>query len=90
MGAVPSIRSLKLISPRTVRWSRRILLPLAAIPLLQTTGCDPGSLAVQFGSNLAISGVEQLISVLSSNFVQFLITTFPGSGFLRATLGAGT
>ena len=39
---------------RLYRWRCRILLPLAALPMLQVTGCDPAALGIQTGTSAAL------------------------------------
>lgn len=72
---------------RTLRISRKLLLPLAAVPLLQTTGCDPASLAVQYGASIATQLLQQVAFSAASSFVTLLIQTFPGADLLRLALG---
>lgn len=75
--------------PRLLKLSRRVLLPIALLPMLQTTGCDPGALAVQLGTSFATSAFQGLASSFASSFATLLIQTFPSANFLRLLLGVG-
>lgn len=62
---------------RTYRWSKRLLLAIAALPMLQVAGCDP---------------MAQLANAMFSVFVgsinQVLLTNFPSMDILQILLGA--
>lgn len=65
------------------RWSKRILLGMAALPLLQTTGgCE--SIVVAFGQQLQSATFDLFISSVQS----VLLTNFPSADLLQILLGA--
>ena len=68
---------------RMHRWSKRILLPLAALPLFQATGgCD--SLIAAFTSQLASATFSLFISSIQTT----LLTNFPSADVMQILLGA--
>jgi hypothetical protein len=72
------------MTTRVYRWSKRLLLPLAALPVFQATGtCDlstiVGSALSQFGSATFSSLVTSTTSVLLQNY--------PTSEMLQIILG---
>ncbi len=73
---------------RVHKWSRRLLVPIAALPILQTTGtCDPSGLTGLGGVFL-----DQMASSTFNLFVgsisQVLLQTFPSADVLQTLLGS--
>lgn len=66
------------------RWAKRILLVTAALPLLQTTGCDPYASVLQLGTGVAGIIANSLTQTLVQSAIQTLLGMFPGSNILRA------
>jgi len=72
---------------RVYRWRKRLLLLMAALPMLQMTGtCDPGQIVggVVGGVNLAV------FNLLVGSARQTLIQDFPSADFLQLLLGNPT
>ncbi len=68
---------------RLHRWSKRILLGMAALPLLQTAGgCE--SIYTAFGQQLQSATFDLFISSVT----QVLLTNFPSADLLQILLGA--
>ncbi len=66
------------------RWRRRILLPIASLPLLQMTGtCDPGTLAQSVISQVNLA----MFSLLIGSLQQTLLQAFPSADILQILLG---
>ena len=67
---------------RLHRWSKRILLGLAALPLLQTAGgCD--TIAAEFAAQLQNATFNLFISSVTS----VLLTNFPSADILQILFG---
>ncbi|MBI5763994.1 MAG: hypothetical protein HZA51_10765 [Planctomycetes bacterium] len=79
------------MSPRKTlklaRIGKRVLIVLAALPLLQTTGCDllgiSGFFAQDFTQNLAFGLLTNVVRGTTSTLSAF----FPSADFLQAMLG---
>lgn len=68
---------------RMHRWSKRILMTLAALPMCQAAGgCD--SLITAFNSQLASSTFNLFISSVQAT----LLANFPSADILQILLGA--
>ena len=67
---------------RVHRWSKRLLLPIAAIPICQLNGgCDPT--ISSFAWDLAVS----TYSLFVGSIHQVLLQNFPSADFLQVLLG---
>jgi hypothetical protein len=70
---------------RLYRWRKKILLPLAAIPMFQVTGtCVLQDLTAQLASSLAFATFSALVGAFQSALLQ----AFPSSDILQVLLGA--
>jgi hypothetical protein len=67
---------------RLYRWRKRILLPLAALPLFQLT-CDPTALNSFVASQLA----STTFGLVVGSIQQTLLTSFPSSDIIQTLLG---
>lgn len=68
---------------RVYRWRKRLLLPIAALPICQATGgCD--SLVATFTSELASS----IFGTFVASIHQVLLQNFPSADVLQVLLGA--
>lgn len=68
---------------RAHRWSKRLCLAAAALPMLQAAGCDP-TLLLQLGANFTNIVAVSLGQTLVQSTISVLLNTFPGSNLLRA------
>jgi hypothetical protein len=72
------------MTTRFYRWSKRLLLPLAAMPVFQaTTSCDPLSI---ISAGLSEFGSATFGTLVSSTH-QVLLQTYPSSEMLQLLLG---
>ncbi len=73
---------------RAHKWSRRLLVPIAALPILQATGtCDATGLTGLGGvflNQMASSTFNLFVGSIS----QVLLQTFPSADVLQTLLGA--
>ncbi len=70
---------------RLYRWRKKILLPLAALPMFQMTGtCVLQELSGQLASSLAFATFSAFVGA----FQQTLLQAFPSSDILQILLGA--
>ena len=66
------------------RWRRRIILPIASLPLFQMAGtCDPGTLAQSFITQVNLA----MFNVLVGSIQQVLLQSFPSADILQILLG---
>ncbi len=66
------------------RWRRRILVPIATLPLFQMTGtCDAGALAQSFVTQVNLA----VFNVLIGSIQQVLLQSFPSADILQILLG---
>lgn len=68
---------------RTHRWSRRILIAVASLPLLQAGGCDPSAIFFQITAGFVNSAAVSLSQVALQSVITTLLNAFPGSNILR-------
>ncbi|MCG8405507.1 MAG: hypothetical protein MI923_09955 [Phycisphaerales bacterium] len=73
-----------MLKVRLYRWRKRILLPLATLPLFQMTGtCDPFALQSTIISQTGLATFNLFVSSIQ----QTLLTTFPSADILQILLG---
>ena len=66
------------------RWRKRLILGVAALPVLQTTGgCDPFVLNQVIVQSLLSTGVQ----VVAGSVQQVLLQNFPSSDIIQTLLG---
>lgn len=69
---------------RLYRWRKKVILAVAMLPILQTTGtCDPFSLNTIITNSLAQAGFSVVVSSIQS----VLLQNFPSADFLQTLLG---
>jgi hypothetical protein len=68
---------------RLYRWTKRLLLPLAALPVLQTTGCDLNSLISGALSDFGAATFGSLVTSATT----VLLQNYPSSEMLQIILG---
>lgn len=72
---------------RLYRWRKRLLLPLAAMPLFQTVGtCDPGAVA----GSAALGVGSSVFNLFIGSLQAVLLQTFPSADILQALLGGNS
>ena len=70
---------------RLYRWRKKLLLPLAALPMFQATGtCINDQLAAELASSLVFSTFSAFVGA----FQTALLQAFPSSDILQILLGA--
>jgi uncharacterized membrane protein YjdF len=67
---------------RTHRWAKKLLLVVAALPLLQAT-CDPFALNTLIAQEMAFSIFGSLVGASQ----QFIATHFPSADIIQTLLG---
>jgi len=73
------------------RWSKRLMLAAAALPVFQaTTGCDPltlnGAIAQNVAQNIAFSTLSVVVSGIRTTMLSF----FPSADIIQTLLGGNT
>lgn len=72
---------------RLYRWRKRLLLPLAAMPLFQTAGtCDAQTLA----STVTLGVTSSVFNLFIGSIQAVLLQTFPSADILQALLGGNS
>lgn len=75
---------MSLMHRRLYRWRRKVILAIAMLPILQTTGtCDPFALNSTIGTSLASTGFSVFVSSIQS----VLLQNFPSADILQTLLG---
>lgn len=69
---------------RLYRWRKGVMITVATLPLLQTTGtCDPLAFNAIIGQQL----LSATVSLVAGSVQQVLLTNFPSSDVIQTLLG---
>ncbi len=78
------------MSLKYYRWSKKLLIIVAALPMLQATGCDllgaSSYFAQDFNQNLAFGVFSSVVRGISSTLLGF----YPSADLLQTFLGGNT
>ena len=75
------------------RWSRKLLIGLAALPICQAATCDPqtlANLAATTGLSLATQLNATVFQLVIVGAQQTLLNAFPGANILQILLGGNS